>query len=300
MLATIGGIKQKVGIRLFGGIAIIGGKKSRLVCKYGILIADDNGEWCNILKQYLEQNSLLFEVLPFARNGEEAIVYIEKERPAVLILDLLMPKYDGLYIIEHVKRIQGYTPFIYIVSAMDTQKAGRLMKDLEVDYYSLKPIHPSTVLKNIMRLLTLLDDREQAANLLLLNEVGQISNRVHRLAEEYMFRIGAQMHLQSTQNTCDVLKMCVANVALLKKAMHLYEIAGIFLNSPPTAVERNIRSTIGHVKRNGSEYFSRCFPYAHKNLSNTEFIHTSTFLLKRLEENSSDKISGTSYSELYR
>ena len=63
--------------------------------KITVLISDDNREFANTLKEYLEKEEDI-EVIGMAKDGEEAISLIASLKPQVVLLDAIMPHLDGL------------------------------------------------------------------------------------------------------------------------------------------------------------------------------------------------------------
>lgn len=88
--------------------------------KISVLIVDDNMEITRILSKYIEnQNDM--RVSGIAHNGEEALAYIQTTNPDVIILDLIMPKLDGIGVLQkldHMDLIE--TPKIILYSIADT------------------------------------------------------------------------------------------------------------------------------------------------------------------------------------
>ena len=68
-----------------------------------VLVVDDNKRIVTILKEALERESDM-EVVGTASDGEEALHKISTLRPDVVLLDLIMPKVDGLGVMERMKR----------------------------------------------------------------------------------------------------------------------------------------------------------------------------------------------------
>lgn len=60
-----------------------------------VLIADDNKEFCDIVRRYLEKQDDM-EVIGIAGDGIEALEMIINIQPEVVILDIIMPHIDGL------------------------------------------------------------------------------------------------------------------------------------------------------------------------------------------------------------
>ncbi len=81
-----------------------------------------------------------------ANDGASAIQLVLRERPALMILDVKMPKLDGYGVCEHLKRVQPATPTIPIVflTSLDT-KALELLGQ-EFGAYLKKPVDPADLL----------------------------------------------------------------------------------------------------------------------------------------------------------
>lgn len=72
--------------------------------KINILIADDNYEFGDTLKTYLENDEEL-DVIGISRDGEEAYENIINLQPDVVLLDIIMPHLDGLGVLERLSKI---------------------------------------------------------------------------------------------------------------------------------------------------------------------------------------------------
>src|SRR5690554_6488688 len=90
--------------------------------KTRIAIADDNREFCQIVAQFISAQEE-FEVVGTARDGIEALELIEREKPDVLVLDIIMPHLDGLGVLEKLHDSDDeYFPKIIILSAVGQDK----------------------------------------------------------------------------------------------------------------------------------------------------------------------------------
>jgi two-component system alkaline phosphatase synthesis response regulator PhoP len=115
--------------------------------KQRILVVDDDKSIVKILRGYLEQSG--FEVL-VAFDGETAVHTLRRERPDLLILDLMLPDRDGWDITRLIRaddRLSA-TPIIMLTArAEDTDKIIGL--ELGADDYVTKPFNAREVVARV-------------------------------------------------------------------------------------------------------------------------------------------------------
>ena len=70
--------------------------------KLNIAIADDNERVVEMLGDILEKEATL-QVVGTARNGEDVLDIIKSKEPDVVLLDIIMPKMDGISVMERVR-----------------------------------------------------------------------------------------------------------------------------------------------------------------------------------------------------
>ena len=99
-----------------------------------ILVVDDEKPISDIIKFNLEKEG--YEVV-VAYDGEAALEQVEAENPDLIILDLMLPKIDGL---EVAKRVRAkHTMPIIMVTAKDSELDKVLGLELGADDYVTKP-----------------------------------------------------------------------------------------------------------------------------------------------------------------
>jgi len=109
--------------------------------KIRVLIADDHAVVRQGLRAFLEaQNDI--EVVGEANDGSEAVRLADALRPDVLVMDVVMPKVDGIEAIRRIRTAGVPTKVIVLTSFADDQKvfaavragaAGYLLKDIRPD-----------------------------------------------------------------------------------------------------------------------------------------------------------------------
>jgi two-component system LytT family response regulator len=104
-----------------------------------ILIVDDEVKAQSLLKKLITDLGVELEQLFTASNLLEGIDIIQKENPQIVFLDIEMPEYSGLEILDHID-LEQY-PFKIIFTTAYQQYATEAFKLSAVDYL-LKPIDP--------------------------------------------------------------------------------------------------------------------------------------------------------------
>lgn len=113
-----------------------------------ILICDDEMGVRESLRMILGKE---YE-LAFAEDGERAVEYVRTQHPEVVILDVKMPKMDGLEALPQIKRVSRSTPVIMITGYESSDVAAQAIK-LGADDYFTKPFDREKVCTQVKTLL---------------------------------------------------------------------------------------------------------------------------------------------------
>ena len=132
-----------------------------------ILIVDDSPESLDILEARLASHG--YEILT-ARDGEEALATAREKRPDLILLDIMMPKLDGIEVCRRLKadRSLPFMPIIMVTARADSKD---IVHGLEAggDEYLTKPVDQAALvarIKSMLRIKGLHDTvQEQAARL---------------------------------------------------------------------------------------------------------------------------------------
>ncbi len=82
---------------------------------------------------------MVFQKVYVAKDGEEAYAIYEENRPDVLLVDIMMPKKDGLRLVKQIRQSDYNTPIV-ILTSFNTQEYLMKAANLSVDGYLIKPI----------------------------------------------------------------------------------------------------------------------------------------------------------------
>ncbi len=107
--------------------------------KIKLLMIDDNIQLIGAVREYLKDNKEI-ELVYEAHNGQEGIEVIEKEKDNYdfIILDLIMPVKDGIYVLEEMKK-RGIEKNIIVATSYNAMEVIRQVSEYGVNYYILKP-----------------------------------------------------------------------------------------------------------------------------------------------------------------
>ena len=121
------------------------------ISAHRILVVDDDKEIVRLLRAYLEQAGYQVSI---AYDGETALHILRRERPSLVVLDLMLPDRDGWDITRIVRSDSSLesTPIIMLTARVeDTDKIIGL--ELGADDYVTKPFNPREVVARVRSVL---------------------------------------------------------------------------------------------------------------------------------------------------
>ena len=118
--------------------------------KINIAIADDNERMQEMLGNVIKQDDTL-ELIGQTGNGNDIYSIIRDKEPDVVLLDIFMPKMDGLTVMEKVNEDKNLKkrPAFIVVSAVGEERITEDAFRLGAYYYVLKPFDNETLLNRI-------------------------------------------------------------------------------------------------------------------------------------------------------
>ena len=115
-----------------------------------VAIADDNERILDLLGEIIGADKDL-NLVGKAKNGEDAYSLIKDKQPDVMLLDLIMPKIDGLSIMDLVNRDKEIKkrPSFIIITAVGQERITEDAFHKGANYYILKPFNNEMVISRI-------------------------------------------------------------------------------------------------------------------------------------------------------
>ncbi len=128
--------------------------------KKRILVVDDEFRIRKLLVEFLKRED--YEAIE-AKDGEEALdlLFESKQKFDLVILDVMMPKYDGWYVLESIREYMT-TPVVMLTARSDEYDQLKGFK-LGADDYVTKPFSPSVLMARINKILN--KDKDEAKEL---------------------------------------------------------------------------------------------------------------------------------------
>ncbi len=115
---------------------------------YNILVVDDDKEIVGAIEIYLKNEG--YNILK-AYNGEEALNVVNSNKIHLIILDIMMPKKDGLETLEELRKTKNIPVILLSAKSEDYDKIGGLNQG--ADDYITKPFNPLELIARVKSLL---------------------------------------------------------------------------------------------------------------------------------------------------
>lgn len=113
-----------------------------------ILIVDDEENICELVRLYIEKEG--FDAI-IANDGQEAVAKFNKEKPDLILLDIMLPIKDGWQVCREI-RAQSKVPIIMLTAKGETLDKV-LGLELGADDYVVKPFEPKELIARIRAVL---------------------------------------------------------------------------------------------------------------------------------------------------
>ena len=164
--------------------------------KKRIMVVDDNKVMVEMLKEYFLESKTV-EVVDEAYDGQEAWNKIKENSYDCVLLDLIMPKKDGLFVLEQIKE-NKIKANVIVVTSYNEQETIRNVSEFGVRYFVLKPFDLKDLEKRIMEATR--DRRENSV-------IDFGNNDAHIKVSKILHELGIPSHIKGYQYIRDAITM---------------------------------------------------------------------------------------------
>ena len=215
-----------------------------------IAIADDNLQTLSLLSDILEGEED-FHVVGMADNGEDAYNMIVKTNPDVVLLDVIMPRMDGITVMERVRSNESVTkiPSFIMVTAAGSENITEDAFRMGANYYIMKPFNRDIIIDKVRRVGHGKAKNAPTAGIKkvkpYVNKEEYMEQNLENDVTQMLHEIGIPAHIKGYQYLRDAIMISVQDQEMLTSVTKiLYPTIAKKNNTTPSRVERAIRHAI--------------------------------------------------------
>ncbi len=205
--------------------------------KIKVLVVDDNEGLVGLIKEYFSSSDKI-EVVGSVSNGEEAVKLIDENKLDydLILLDLVMPVKDGIYVLNHMKE-KNIKKKVIVMTSYNEEQTIRDVSEFGVRYYCLKPFDLEDLKNKIIQTITYKKNNDRIIEI----ENKDIQIQVTKL----LHALGIPSHIKGYQFIRSAILMVYENPGLIGGiTKELYPDLSIKFNTSIQRVERAIRHAI--------------------------------------------------------
>jgi len=246
--------------------------------KIKILIADDNKDFCDSFKNFINSKDDM-EITAAAYDGVEAYAKIIQTKPDIAIIDGIMPRLDGLGVLDKINSANlTPRPICIFLSSLSQEKISQRAFELGADYYMVKPFDMESLANRIRQFK---NSTPSGTNTVLMQKAANAENAAYTLETKVtniLHEIGVPAHIRGYHYMREAIIMSVNDMDVLNYiTKELYPSIAKKCNTTPSRVERAIRHAIEVAWNRGKiDAIDELFGYTinnHKGKpTNSEFI----------------------------
>lgn len=218
--------------------------------KIRVLVADDNVAFGMIICEFLGSQSDI-EVVGRVENGEDAIDMIVKTKPDIVVLDIIMPRLDGLGVLNRYKDVNpSEKPLFVVLSAVGQDAITQQALSLGAIYYIVKPFDLGVLVERIRELVrthspTVLRMEGNTVTTSSPVRISNSTNDVQAKITQIMRDVGVPAHIKGYQYMRDAIMMAFKDREVISAVTkRLYPELAKVHKTTPSRVERAIRHAI--------------------------------------------------------
>lgn len=216
--------------------------------RWNVAIVDDNENMVRLLSEIVRTDDEL-EVVGTAKDGEEAYEMICKKQPDIVLLDIVMPKLDGLGVMDKVNRDKTIMkpPNYIIISAIGREDITEDAFRRGADYYIMKPFDQEMIVNRIKMVKNKQREIHMNKPLSSITEPEKTFTKhdLENTVTTMIHEIGVPAHIKGYQYLRESIILSVLEMEMLNSVTKmLYPSIAKRFHTTPSRVERAIRHAI--------------------------------------------------------
>ncbi len=245
-----------------------------------VAIADDNHIMLDMLNDVVSAEDDM-EVVGTALNGEDTIKVIKEKEPDVVLLDIIMPQYDGITVMSKIYDDNSLRkkPAFIVISAVGRESVTEDAFNMGATYYLMKPFDNEVLVNRIRFIKNRKKHEQEAKNNIFTKDNFAISDRnLETGITDIIHEIGIPAHIKGYQYLRDSIILSVKDAEVINSITKiLYPTIAKKYQTTSSRVERAIRHAIEVAwSRGNTETLNDLFGYTISNgkgkPTNSEFI----------------------------
>ena len=203
-----------------------------------ILMIDENEQTLKLLRENFTEDA--FEVLGTISNGITAFEEISKQKPDVVITDVVLSGQDGYELLEKLNELESQ-PKVIVTSALSSEGFINKALNLGVSYYMVKPFNFETLKQRVLDVISF----ASADNKVLFNEKLIKNKNLEEKITNIFITVGIPAHIKGYQFLREAIKMAIDNPEVINSiTKKLYPSIAEKFETSASKVERAIRHAI--------------------------------------------------------
>ena len=259
---------------------------------YKVVIADDNKQYANMVESFLNSKENI-EVLGVAYDGWSCVELLRETKPDVLLLDMVMPRLDGIGVLDRMQHMAHKPKVIMLTAFANESMIERAMLKGATDYL-IKPFELEGIYDRILDIGTLYRNivayENRESDMILCEPISNyvVEQKPRKIEKPrkpievevttLLHDMGVPAHVKGYQYLRDAILRCLADAQMIGNiTKELYPKIAEKYDTTPSRVERAIRHAIELAWGRGNvdlmtEYFGYTINLEKGKPTNSEFI----------------------------
>jgi len=201
-----------------------------------VLMIDDNQNLIEMIKEYFKSSNISIDLEAY--DGLEGIKLVEEKQDLydVIILDLIMPKKDGLYVLEEMKK-RNINKNVIVSTSYNASEVIRKVSEYGVNYFILKPFELEDLQKRIVETM----EQEKSVN----KNIDFRHNDLQISITKILHELGIPSHIKGYQYIREAISIIYNRPETIGGiTKELYPELALKFDTTVSRVERAIRHAI--------------------------------------------------------